>query len=149
MLFFWMEILCVKLQKNMYHILHLVLGSLTEILISFLLEMKMDLYGILPDLDRMNCKKMECLKKARLRWEFLMMPFVFDLISLFKDIGDAWIKGMWARHFQMRGSGYLEKNHSLLDFALHQDVRAKSLNGEWAGFMSATAALPRLHYFLI
>lgn len=59
-----------------------------------------------------------------------MMPFIFDLISLFKDIGDAWIKGMWARHFQMRSSGYLEKNHSLLDFTLHQDVRAKSLNGE-------------------
>ncbi|XP_022742342.1 RNA polymerase II C-terminal domain phosphatase-like 2 isoform X3 [Durio zibethinus] len=50
-------------------------------------------------------------------------------------------EGVWARNFQIRGSGYLERNHSSLDFALHQDVRAKTLKGEWAGFMSATAAL--------
>jgi hypothetical protein len=44
--------------------------------------------------------------------------FIFDLISLFKNIGDAWIKGMWARNFQMRGSGYLEKNHSFFGFCI-------------------------------
>lgn len=58
-----------------------------------------------------------------------MMLSVLDLISLFKK-GDAWIKGMWARNFQIRGSGYLERNHSSLDFALHQDVRAITLKGE-------------------
>ncbi len=47
-----------------------------------------------------------------------MMPSIFDLISLFKNIGDAWIKGMWARNFQMRGSGYLEKNHSFFGFCI-------------------------------
>lgn len=35
-----------------------------------------------------------------------------------------------------------------LDFALHPDVRAKSLKGKWAGLMSAIAALPRLQYIL-
>ena len=68
-----------------------------------------------------------------------MMLSVVDLISLLKK-GDAWIKGIWERNFQIRGSGYLERNHSSLDFALYQDVRAKTLKGEWAGFMSATTA---------
>ena len=60
--------------------------------------------------------------------------------DFFVKKGDAWIKGIWERNFQIRGSGYLERNHSSLDFALHQDVRAKTLKGEWAGFMSATTA---------
>ncbi|XP_022746475.1 RNA polymerase II C-terminal domain phosphatase-like 2 isoform X2 [Durio zibethinus] len=50
-------------------------------------------------------------------------------------------EGMWARNFQIRCSGYLERNHSSLDFAFHLDVTAKTLKVEWAGFMSATAAL--------
>lgn len=39
------------------------------------------------------------------------------------------------------------KKFPFLDFALRQDVRARTLKGEYAGFMSATAALIRLRYF--
>ncbi|XP_038720593.1 RNA polymerase II C-terminal domain phosphatase-like 2 isoform X3 [Tripterygium wilfordii] len=37
-------------------------------------------------------------------------------------------------------SGYLEREHSFLKFASHQDVRARTLKGELTGFMSTTAA---------
>lgn len=50
---------------------------------------------------------------------------------MFKNIGDAWIKGMWARHFQMRGSGFLQGKPLLfLKFASHEDVMAKTLKAE-------------------
>lgn len=47
------------------------------------------------------------------------MLSIVELISLFKKIGDAWIKGMWARKFQMRGSVIWRENHSfILDFCI-------------------------------
>jgi hypothetical protein len=75
-----------------------------------------------------------------------MMLSVLDLIPLFKNIGDAWIRVCW-QEISTLGSGYLNRNHSLLDFALHQDVGAKTVKGK-AGFMFATVALTRLQLFL-
>ena len=45
-----------------------------------------------------------------------MMLSVVDLIYLFKNIGDAWIKGMWARNFLMRGSPCVVLHESLFSF---------------------------------
>lgn len=44
---------------------------------------------------------------------------------MFRNIGDAWIKGMWARIFQIRGSGFIRKTTPTLNFASHEDVMAK------------------------
>lgn len=72
-------------------------------------------------------------RKALLRWGFLVMLSIIELISLFKKIGDAWIKGMWARKFQMRGSVIWRETTPLFwIFALHQDVRARTLKSKLA-----------------
>lgn len=46
----------------------------------------------------------------------------FIWISIFRNMGDAWIKGAWARQFQMRIEGYYfyEEYHPFLKFCIAQ-----------------------------
>ena len=55
------------------------------------------------------------------------MFLVVDLTCLFKEIGDAWIRGMWTRNSRWK---WLYREITLFMELCSINVKAKSLNGE-------------------